>query len=392
MLPRDLSPASFRGVRFLVPSDTAEEGRNSIRHAYPDASFHYLEDNGRHPPEFKISALLHGDNLPAKFASLRSALTRPGPGLLKHPYYGRQLCMVDGKFRVKRDDRDAGVIEIEIPFSVTGPPALPGAVSGVAAFVTGLATSALTSLFQSFAGRYGAPISSTSALAVGSAISAIGAVVDAKFSSAGTAGAALQRHSTRLGADGTKLADALALAISQPTFDDDTYTSEAIIAGYMEVAAAAASACDMADALRADTLDKARRQECLSLIGSHMQTGAFLAVAEGMASRTYTNADDVARDEARLTDLLDAVQGRDLDGDVHSAMLDVYTAASEVLAAIAVRQPRLTTIRTGPLPASVLAYQLRGDDALAATLVELNLEQPPVLFVGDVVALMERSV
>lgn len=391
MLPRDLSPASFRGVRFLVPSDTAEEGRNAIRHAYPDANFHYLEDNGLNPPEFKIQAILHGANLPGQWRALRSALTKPGPGLLKHPWYGNQFVMVDGKFSVKRDDRDAGVLEIDIPFSVTGPAALPGAASGVAAFVTGIATSAVASLFSAFSERYGPPISATSSIAVGAAIADLGDVLDDAFSSAGTAGADLVRQSTRLAADGDKLATALARAITEPTFDDDTYTSGAIVAGFFRVADAAAAICDTADAIVPDTVDKARRAECLGLIGSHMQAGAFLAVAEGMASRDYRTADDVVRDEERLTDMIDAMQERDLDGDVHRALLDVYTATSEVLAAIAIRRPRLTTIRTGPMPASVLAYQLHDDDALAMTLVDLNLEQPPVLFVGDVVALMERA-
>jgi len=388
MLPRDLSPASFRGVRFLVPSDTAEEGRNSIRHAYPDASFHYLEDNGRHPPEFKISALLHGDNLPAKFASLRSALTRPGPGLLKHPYYGRQLCMVDGKFRVKRDDREAGVIEIEIPFSVTGPAALPGIVTGVAAYVTGIATSALTSLFQQFADLYPAPNSPESARVLAAAVGDIGASLDTSFRSAGTAGADLARDSARLARDPAALADAIHAAVRAP-LDDDTYAAPDLVTGYLRLADVAELIALDADAITTTTSDRVSRQSALETLAAHVDAAAFLAMADAMAGRDYTTADEVTRDEDRLAGRIDSIQGRTLDAATHDAVLLVYTAASEVMQAAAVRLPRLVTMRVNNLPLSVLAYHLYESDARQQALVDLNLAANPILVAGSTSVLME---
>lgn len=389
MLPRDLSPASFRGVRFLVPQDSAEEGRNAIRHATPDSSFHYIEDNGRHPPEFKISALLHGDNLPAKFASLRSALTRPGPGLLKHPYYGRQLCMVDGKFRVKRDDREAGVIEIEIPFSVTGPAALPGIVTGgVAAYVTGIATSALTSLFQQFADLYPAPNSPESARVLAAAVGDIGASLDASFRSAGTAGADLARDSARLARDPAALADAIHAAVRAP-LDDDTYAAPDLVTGYISLAGLAESIAAEAASVAVTTSDRAARQSALDTLAAHLDAAAFLAMADAMAGRDYTTADEVTRDEDRLAGRIDSIQGRTLDAATHDAVLSVYTAASEVMQAAAVRLPRLVTMRVNNLPLSVLAYHLYESDARVPTLVDLNLAANPILVAGSTSVLME---
>lgn len=390
MLLHHLSPASFRGVRFLVPSDTAEAGRNTIRHAYPDKSFHYLEDNGLHPDEFKILAILHGPTLPNQLRALVAALKRPGPGLLKHPYLGSQFVQVDGKYRLQRDDRDAGIIEIEIPFSVTGPARLPGAVSGIPAAVSGIASAALTSLFEAFSSRYGDPTTAASVNVVASSVADLGDEIDAQFASAGTAGAELSARAARFASDGPNLGTTLERAIRTPAFDDDTYSAEALVAGFGSVADVAASICDTAAAITPDTLDKARRQECLTLLGGYAQAGAFLGIVQGVVSRTYATADDVARDEERLTDLINALQERDLDASVHRALLEVYTAASEVLAEVAVRRPRLGSLTTQPIPASVLAYAMTESDEIAPTLVTLNLLQPPVLMTGEVTVLMER--
>lgn len=390
MLPRDLSPASFRGVRFLVPHDTAEFGRNSIRHATPDSSFHYLEDNGAHPPEFKITAILHGQGLTGQFRALRAALSRPGPGLLKHPYWGNQFCMVDGKARIKRDDKDAGVLELEINFSVTGPPALPGAVSGVAAFVTGLVTSALSSLFDLFSASYGNPISGNSITAVGAGLSLIGEAIDNRFASAGTGGADLIRRDTELAVDAGKLGTALSASVGQARDEPGLYSASKIVTGFSAVADVAAAVADGAALIGTGTLDLVRRRECLALIGATMEAAAFAVMAEGMASRDYDTADDVDRDEETLTDLIDRIQGRELPAAVHTAMLDIFTATSEVLAGVAVRRPRVVEIDTYPVPVSILAYELYESDANEQKIVTLNLSQPPILMADTVSVLMEQ--
>lgn len=388
MLPRDLSPASFRGVRFFVPSDSVEAGRNAIRHAYPDASFHYLEDNGLHPPEFKITAILHGVTLPSQWRALNAALTRPGPGLLKHPWFGNQHVMVDGKFRVQRDDRDAGVLEIEIPFSVTGPPALPGVLTGVAAYVTGLSSSAITTLFQDFARRYGSPLTGESARVLSDAVSSIGTTLDLHFAASGTAGADIVVNAPALSRDGARLGKALEAALRQP-IEDDTYSAVDLIRGYSAVRDLAIGMAAEADAIRTTTTDRAIRRDMLAELGATVEAGTFLLLADAVSGRDYATADDVALDEARLAAAIDALQTRTLDAITHQQALDVYTAASEVLQAAAVRLPKLTGMRLTNIPASVLAYHLYESDAQLQTLVDLNLAQNPVLMTGDLTVLMD---
>ena len=158
----DLQPASFRGAAFLCPKDHVKEGRNTIDHKYPNSSYRYAEDNGYTPPEFDMTCVLHGPNLLSDFSRLRSALNTPGPGTLRHPWYGAQYCAVKGPWKVCRDDRDSGVLELEVTFLVTGPPAFPGLVSGIAATISTLSASAVTASFAAFTAEFkmpGAPFS-----------------------------------------------------------------------------------------------------------------------------------------------------------------------------------------------------------------------------------------
>lgn len=391
MLPRDLSPASFRGVRFLVPSDTAEEGRNAIHHNYPDAGFRYIEDNGLHAPEFKISAVLAGDNLPAKYKALRAALNRPGPGLLRHPWYGAQHVMVDGKFRVKRDDRDAGVLEIEIPFAVTGPPSFPGVVGGIPAYVTSLATDLLQNLYDSFVERYAPPFTAASANAVASVIEDVADVIDSRFSDASTAGAHLAAGAVRAAMSGTTLADGVVRCIRETVFESDV-AADTIVEGYAAVADIAGAICDTAATAQVDTGDRVARAAAMASFGEMIEVAAFLAMCEGIVGRGYATSDEAEADEARLAAIFERIQQRGWGGDVHRLAETVFVAATEVLGRVSVRKPRLVETRlTQPIPLSVICYELYESDAHLDVLVGLNVDQPPVLVAETAVVLMERS-
>lgn len=386
MLPIDLQPASFKGAPFLVPSDEVEEGRNAVTHEYPDASFRYVEDNGLIPPKFSISALLHGADLPAKLNRLRSALNSPGPGLLKHPYYGAQFVQVDGCYRVRREDKQAGVIELEIKFAVTGAPVLPGIVSGIAAVVTGLATSALTTMFSAFTAAYGSPRAAGTLSRAATAIATFAATLSQSFSSAGDGPVRLMANAGKFARN---IADAELILFEafRAPFDDDTIPSRDLVLGFAAAGTVAAEIADEASAISASTVDLAIRRSALMVLGATLQAASFVCLADAMAGTTYATAEEVESDEDRLTEAFSQVQGRELDASVHEDLVSIHTAASEVLRDATVRLPRLTSIDTSPIPASVLAYSLYESDASTFTIVNLNLDRDPVLMFGPVSAL-----
>ena len=177
----DLQPASFRGAAFLCPHDHVKEGRNTIDHKYPNSSYRYAEDNGYTPPEFDMTCVLHGPNLLADFSRLRAALNTPGPGTLRHPWYGAQFCAVKGPWKVSREDRDSGVLELDVTFLVTGPPAFPGLVSNIAATISTLSASAVAASFAAFTAQFNLPRSPFSQAYIANLMRNTTTVVHAQF-------------------------------------------------------------------------------------------------------------------------------------------------------------------------------------------------------------------
>lgn len=389
MLLRDLRSASFRGVPFLVPSDTVEEGRTTLDHLYPDSSFRYAEDNGGIPPEFALSIILAEPNLPAKYRALRAALTRPGPGTLKHPWYGNQFCQLDGKFKVKRDDKHAGYLEIEAKFLVTGPPLFPALVSsGIPAVVGNLASAAVIAIWDAFSRTYSASgVSARTVSSLSDRVVAIGDALVTAFGSASSTPARIVTDAGYLARDAAALGQRMVTSLEAP-FDDDTISDAQMIAGFTALNDLAVSMADDADAMETDTLDKAARADLTRTLAAHLEAASFAGLARAMAIAAYATADDVERDEVALADRYGTLQARTLAEAIEIAVRDIHVAAADVLRDSAVRLPRLTTLRVNNYPASVLAYMLYDDDSATQTLVDLNLDQTPVLLGGDVQALL----
>jgi prophage DNA circulation protein len=181
----DLAPASFRGARFLCPRDHDSEGRQSILHLYPNKSSHYVEDNGQNPSHFTLTCVLSGPTLLSDWSRLRSALNTPGPGTLRHPWLGSKLCSVKGPWKVNREDRDSGVLELSVEFiETTDGPSFPSILGvGIAATVTSLVGTAVNTTFSSFVSQFSLPSNPASQAYVVGLMNNVGASVGRQFQS-----------------------------------------------------------------------------------------------------------------------------------------------------------------------------------------------------------------
>ncbi|MEP9372620.1 DNA circularization N-terminal domain-containing protein [Mesorhizobium sp. KR1-2] len=147
-----LRPASFRGVSFGVLGAQKEFGRRVITHEFPlrDQPFH--EDMGRHPRAFNIDAFLVGADVVARARRLEAALEQKGPGLLVHPYYGA-LTVVALQSATTFAAFEGRVARIQIAFEETGGAAMPGGVlNTVAALLSAGAVVASSVLEAAIAG------------------------------------------------------------------------------------------------------------------------------------------------------------------------------------------------------------------------------------------------
>lgn len=236
MLPADIAPASFRGVRFYVPKDTVEQGRNIIHHNYPDSNLRYDEDNGGHAPTFKFPAWLFGAGLPSQVKALHAALNKPGPGTLNHPYLGSWTCAAVGPYKTERSDDDAGVITLDLTFSVTTSGSIfPGVIGGVAAAVSVLAGSAVSSIASSFATSFGAgPLSAISRDAIAGQIQTIGTTMASAFASS-TSPLQMIAAAGNLASDPSGLVNLLATGMRSPfELPIDVLSPERLMAGFQQ--------------------------------------------------------------------------------------------------------------------------------------------------------------
>lgn len=399
MLLRDLRSASYKGARFLVPEDHAEVGRNSILHRFPDSNLLYAEDNGGIAPIFEIQGLVHGDGLPGKVAALRRAFFAPGPGLLRHPWFGNQFCAVDGTAKFSRSDRDAGVVEFSVKLVVTGPPVFPGIASGIPAVVSGLSAQAVTDAFLAYATEIGVATSGRSSIELASAIADITSTISDEFGSGAGIADAASYDAGRLAADPDKTASTLAAAFREPMEVDSGVSNEDLVAGFGRAFDVATVINDRADSILASTTDLAWRREALKAFARAAEAASYASLAESMVARTYETADQVEEAEGELISRFDLIQSRSLTDALADMLGSVMTAASEVLRDQAVRLPRIETVNVRHMPASVLSYLLyHGDTSLPTStedyvpkLIALNRDLSPALLHGDITILSSEA-
>ena len=152
-------PASFRGVPFKVDGEgMAGQRRLSISPiAYADASV--IEDMGRDPMLFRVTAYLAGDAADREAKALTVALSVKGPALLVLPMQGAVRARVQDWSRDRRKDV-AGHVAVSITFIEEGLGSAPFAAIGGAGPVADLLAAGAqilgASLDGAFAGLSGA--------------------------------------------------------------------------------------------------------------------------------------------------------------------------------------------------------------------------------------------
>jgi len=116
-----LQPASYRGISFLVPSESKKSGIKSAVKDYPGTNRkRFVEQLGAAAPEFSITAVVHGLDAIERRIRLEQALEQQGTGILVHPSLGRITC-VALDYTSSSDDTSVGEFKFDITFSRTEP-------------------------------------------------------------------------------------------------------------------------------------------------------------------------------------------------------------------------------------------------------------------------------
>ncbi|MCK5019191.1 MAG: DNA circularization N-terminal domain-containing protein [Candidatus Peribacteraceae bacterium] len=111
-----LQPASFRGVSFLVNTESVERGKKVVLHEYPNSDNRFVEELGKLPPIFSVEAIIHGEDALNHRLRLENVLEITGLGKLIHPVYG-ELDVTSLDFSVSSNQTAIGEVRFSIRFA-----------------------------------------------------------------------------------------------------------------------------------------------------------------------------------------------------------------------------------------------------------------------------------
>ncbi|HHR6226858.1 TPA: DNA circularization protein [Providencia alcalifaciens] len=118
----DLQNASFRGARFDVYNTKDSISRDVSTHEYPFVDGGDVMDLGRKPRNFRISAVLWGDNYKRDMDNLIAVLDEPGKGELIHPVFGSipNVQCIEYSIGHEADNIDSCTLELVFLEGTTG--------------------------------------------------------------------------------------------------------------------------------------------------------------------------------------------------------------------------------------------------------------------------------
>lgn len=122
----NLRPASFRGVKFFVTSDSLQFGRRIQIHEYPQRDKPFVEDLGKKARQYQFEAFVIGPDYMSGRDALIEACEKPGAGELIHPKYGCVSVVPSSEGEVNESTDFGGMAKIRLSFIEAGEQIEPG--------------------------------------------------------------------------------------------------------------------------------------------------------------------------------------------------------------------------------------------------------------------------
>jgi len=402
---RDLRrEASFRGVPFLVDSDSVPVGRRTQLHEYPKRDQPMVEDMGRQTREYKFEGFVAGSDFIAQRDRLLDALDKPGPGELIHPWFGR-LTVTAGKCEISHARNELGMVRFNLSFidgMLTFPVQTVNTRRQLIAHVPSLlerikarfdAVMAKVNWARQQVNKVRRAISSAYAFAINflkpltSLVADVGAFVQSVINAPGALAASLlsdlasiERWFSGYGTSGSlhssksKAEAIVALSTERPATDDpDIALIQSAVIGLMQDAAVVDLLLDMAEVPVA-SVQSIEQPAALSV--QLEQQGATVE-AGGMTDTGVPVADDIIAARDAISEAMWVVAGESAP-EHFGALSDARLALDRHLTQVARSgvwlrpyQPRLT------VSSLVLAHRLYGDALRGDEIVSRNAIRHP---------------
>lgn len=142
-------PASFRGVPFKVEIEQADGARRLAISPIAYAETSVIEDMGRDPGRFAVTAYTAGDLADGQAKALIAALDRKGAGVAVLPMLGARSVRVES-WSVSRYKYRAGYVAIDVSFIEAGLSAVPFSAAAAAGRLDGMISAIVTAAATAF--------------------------------------------------------------------------------------------------------------------------------------------------------------------------------------------------------------------------------------------------
>lgn len=123
-----LNIASYKGVSFPCNETTTTAGRAKIIHRPANSNKYNIEDQGKNPRTYNLTAIITGENYFDKRDALLSAIESPGLGVLIHPFFGRIENVAAFPVTFDQKVNALGTINIPIRFEVSDSEGVPSLI------------------------------------------------------------------------------------------------------------------------------------------------------------------------------------------------------------------------------------------------------------------------
>lgn len=383
-----LHPASFRGVEFEVEDTNKTFGPRVAVHEFVLRDDPYHEFLGRLPKGFTLEAILIGDDVMARLASLEEALDEPSPGRLVHPYYGEMDAVVVGEVRTSLSTREGRVARISIPFQLAGDEPSPVATIDTAAAVDRAADVAIDRSAEDFARKFS--IEGATSYAQGAASDLVRKLTGDMLSATRLSGLNNLLALSQIG-----IGSSLLLAIMPGELLNAFGLGSRLLglfrpaSSHKGVSSALTSLSDLGSdvpAISPTTPSRAQAATNQEALITLVRAGAAIEAARAGTTEGWQSRDEAIAWREQTRDILDQAADRAAEGgwdETWRALTDLRTAVARDVTSRAAPLPRLARLRpAATVPASLIAYQLDGDNldslfARAGDLVQRNHVRHP---------------
>lgn len=418
-------PASFKGVPFLVSRSRTKAGINRAEYLYINTGRRVTKPLGTFPAQFTIEAFTHsidGDEYEQKRDALRAALDDDKNGTLVHPFLGNAY-VCSGLYEFEENFTEVGICRFSLAFKVCDKdenPITPENKRANSAQIKDLALAANRSLQAASAAAFevSTPLNNESSKSIfesafDSFRDVFAPLADTleKFNEyAGKALAAQQQASFYannptvgfaaladgvLGVDGLTIDTLTKFRAMQRQFgfgnSGTKYSVDVTSPVYINENPA--------------TNEDAERNTNALILKQFVQAAATIESFAQAGNGEYATVDEVNEAAAILKDQLDIMGDAltakpeneiyDFDlptpdyAETYEGLKDTATATFQYLDQQRLSAPRVETITTASVPASVLAYTLYGDSTRSQEIMDLNPFTDNMDLSGEVKVLSE---